>query len=208
MKRNEEVLIKNAVKFNEESLLLADNEELRKDTVSLRKILQIPSDGFREDFDGLDKWLKAADGKQLGTLYSNSDGLVSKHHLPAHRREWLRNFVLTGSPSMTEGYTGIRFTKEPGYDGRNEIHIIITDNTTLEDIKNIWPEITKLQGKGSRKRQPYKNRKRNQKAYQLFKEGESLKEIANKLSEEFEGTYTDNDISHIIRRYKQKLGSN
>lgn len=92
------------------------------------------------------------------------------------------------------------------------ISIEINEDTVLDDIKAIWPEVKERQSellyKKRDKNQPMKNFERNKKAYKLKQEGKSLKDIAEILSDEYQKDYVYSDAADFIKKYKKIVGIN
>ncbi len=92
------------------------------------------------------------------------------------------------------------------------ISIEINEDTVLDDIKAIWPEVKKRQSellyKKRNKNQPMKNFERNKKAYKLKQEGKNLKEIAEILSNKYKKDYVYTDAADFIKKYKKIVGIN
>jgi len=92
------------------------------------------------------------------------------------------------------------------------ISIEINEDTVLDDIKAIWPEVKERQSellyKKRNKNQPMKNFERNKKAYKLKQEGKNLKEIAEILSNKYKKDYVYTDAADFIKKYKKIVGIN
>jgi hypothetical protein len=91
------------------------------------------------------------------------------------------------------------------------ISIEIEANTTLEDIKAIWPSVikaqTKLSYKKQKKFQPLRKFDRNKKAYELYKQGKKYREIADEFSKTGK-TIGEEAIGKMIERYKKMVDIN
>ncbi len=95
--------------------------------------------------------------------------------------------------------------------GTETISLEIEANTTLEDVKAIWPEIKEMQSKlpyiKQKKFQPLRKFDRNKKAYELHLAGKKYREIADEFSND-DKTFGEEDIAKMIERYKKKVDIN
>lgn len=91
------------------------------------------------------------------------------------------------------------------------ISLEIEANTTLEDIKAIWPEIKEIQSRlpyiKQKKFQPLRKFDRNKKAFELHQQGKKYREIADEFSKNGK-TIGEEDIAKMIERYKRKVDIN
>lgn len=88
------------------------------------------------------------------------------------------------------------------------LYLEIEANTTLDDVKAVWPSVMEAQSrllyKNQKKFQPIRNFDRNKKAYELHTQGKKYAEIADFMSTENK-TYGEEDIGKMIERYKKKV---
>lgn len=91
------------------------------------------------------------------------------------------------------------------------ISLEIEANTTIEDIKAIWPSVKEMQSRLSYKKQekfqPLRKFDRNKKAFELHQQGKKYKEIAVELSTN-EKEYYEEDVSKMIERYRKLVDIN
>lgn len=91
------------------------------------------------------------------------------------------------------------------------ISLEIEANTTIEDIKAIWPSVKEMQSrlpyKKQGKFQPLRKFDRNKKAFELHQQGKKYKEIAVELSTN-EKEYYEEDVSKMIERYRKLVDIN
>lgn len=88
----------------------------------------------------------------------------------------------------------------------------IDEDTTLEDIKEIWSDVMEHQEmliyKKQNKFQPIKNFERDKRIYELEQEGKTIKEIGDIINSEYDDGLLDGEIKQIIKRYKKRLNIN
>lgn len=91
------------------------------------------------------------------------------------------------------------------------ISLEIEADTTLEDIKAIWPEIKEMQLRlpytKQKKFQPLRKFDRNKKAYEMHQQGQKYREIADMFSKDGK-TIGEEDVAKMIERYKKKVDIN
>lgn len=85
----------------------------------------------------------------------------------------------------------------------------IEEDTTLEDIKEIWPYVKEHQKRLSSyqksKFHPIPNLQRDKRAYELQMEGKSLEEIEDIIQVEFGDALDYNQLNIVIKRYMKRL---
>ena len=91
------------------------------------------------------------------------------------------------------------------------ISLEIEANTTLEDIKSIWPSVMEAQSRLSYKKQkkfqPLRKFDRNKKAYELYQQGKKYREIADEFSKTGK-TIGEETVAKMIERYKKMVDIN
>lgn len=139
--------------------------------------------------------------------------LVKKYKLPPKWHSGLKQYLMSNSSDTWNVFLGPRI--EVSWDEKTKLKslaLLIDEDTTLEDIKAIWPSVqmhqSSLSYKQFKKFQPLKTFERDERAYELQTEGKSLKEIASILSDEDNHEYAYHDVSKFIQRYKEKLDIN
>ncbi len=92
------------------------------------------------------------------------------------------------------------------------ISLEIDGDTTLKDVKHIWPWVKLMQKdlmyRQADKFQPIKNFERDTRIYTLDKEGKTLTEIAETINLEFDNALLEGELKQIIKRYKKRLNIN
>lgn len=91
-----------------------------------------------------------------------------------------------------------------------QLTLILSADTTLEDIKAIWPLVKEQQSKlydhPDKKFQPIPNLKIDERIYELKQQKMTNSSIANEINKEFPYlSYTYKDVSDSLRRHKQRL---
>jgi hypothetical protein len=137
--------------------------------------------------------------------------VVRKYRLSPRWHTGIRRYILFNDPdnlNLTAGVT-IVTTWENGI---KRIALEIDGDTTLNDIKHIWPWVKRMQ-KGlmyrqADKFQPIKNFERDTRIYELDQAGKTLKEIAETINLEFDNALLEGEIKQVIKRYKERLNIN
>lgn len=140
--------------------------------------------------------------------------LIHKYKLSAQWRSSLKNYVIfndVGSfwiPASNISMN-IKWDKKTGH---RELSLIIYANTTLEDVKAIWPQVMKqqeqLQDKDGDKPQPIPNLKLDKRVHELWKSGgKTYEQIAEVIRDEFKlPDFIYTDVSNALKRYKKRFG--
>ncbi|QQS43421.1 hypothetical protein IPM65_04675 [Candidatus Roizmanbacteria bacterium] len=140
--------------------------------------------------------------------------LIHKYKLSTQWRSSLKNYVIFNDienfwvPASNISMN-IKWDKKTGH---RELSLIIYANTTLEDVKAIWPQVMKqqeqLQDKDKDKSQPIPNLKLDKRVFELWKSGtRPYEKIAEKIREEFnQSDFIYTDVSNALKRYKKRFG--
>lgn len=91
-----------------------------------------------------------------------------------------------------------------------QLTLLLSADTTLDDIKAIWPLVKEQQAKlydhESKKFQPIPNLKIDERAYELKQQKMTNSSIADEINKEFPHlSYTYKDVSDSLRRHKKRL---
>ncbi len=126
--------------------------------------------------------------------------------------EGIKQFLLFNNPDNMGMFVGpVISTKFDLEFGTETISLDIEANTTLEDVKAIWPEIKEMQARlpytKQKKFQPLRKFDRNKKAYELHQTGKKYREIADEFSKDG-NTIGEEDVAKMIERYKKKTDIN
>lgn len=124
----------------------------------------------------------------------------------------VRRYLLTNDPDKMGIFIGPIITTNFDLEFDTEtISIEIDADTTLSDIKAIWPSVKSAQKnlryKTQDKFQPLRQFDRNKKAYELHQQGMKYEEIAKDLSTN-EKEYGYEEVGKMIERYKKKVDTN
>lgn len=124
----------------------------------------------------------------------------------------IKRFLLFNNPDNMGMFVGpVISTKFDLEFGTETISLDIEANTTLEDVKAIWPEIKEMQSRlpytKQKKFQPLRKFDRNKKAYELHLAGKKYREIADDFSNENE-TFGEEEVAKMVDRYKKKVDIN
>ena len=124
----------------------------------------------------------------------------------------IKRYLLLNDPNNMGMFVGSVISTKIDMELDTEvISLEIEAETTLEDVKAIWPEVKEVQAnlpyKRLKKFQPLRKFDRNKQAFELHKQGKKYREIADELSTD-EKTVTEEDVSKMIERYKKKVDIN
>jgi len=139
--------------------------------------------------------------------------LIYKYQLSVQWQNNLQEYSLTNAfdERFLFDSVAVSYTRDP-QTGLWEIHIIVHENTTLQNVKDSWHLV-----KGFQKHLPFRKRQkireikqldRDKLAYELDQGGKSYKSIAIALTKEFGKDIDYNEVSKFIERHKKKIGLN
>lgn len=126
----------------------------------------------------------------------------------------IRRYVLFNDINNMSLPVGVTITSHiSNFDPAEQwLSINIEEDTTLEDIKKIWPEVMEHQKnlvyKKQKKYQPIPNLERDKRIFELSKEGKSSETIANTINTEFDDAMDENQTQIALKRYKKRLNIN
>lgn len=137
--------------------------------------------------------------------------VVRKYRLSPRWHNAIRRYLLFNDPdnlNLTAGVTIVNTWEN----GMKLISLEIDGDTTLKDVKHIWPWVKLMQKdlmyRQADKFQPIKNFERDTRIYTLDKEGKTLTEIAETINLEFDNALLEGELKQIIKRYKKRLNIN
>ncbi len=249
---NKDYFDKRRERNNQKLEILLSRPDFQGDIAELRKLLNIPQDGFTDE-DTYSLWEiqleldtqkyftenwpsmserlqklkqqgKIAEFEQEQQVFNQKAPrnylhyciwrLVHKYKLSTLWRSSLKRYVLFNDQDnlwIPAGNTTmeIKWDKKTGH---RELSLIIYADTTLADVKAIWPEVMKqqkqLQDKTADKFQPIYNLKLDKRVYELWKLGnKTYEQIAEVLRVEFNlPHFIYTDVSNALKRYKKRFG--
>jgi len=132
--------------------------------------------------------------------------IIRDFKIPLHWFDGIKRYVLFNNVDLMHVRTNISVQTEQDKDVFiPKMSISISSDTTLNDIKQNWFWIKehqkRLNSHTKEKFQPLKKFERNKRAYILYKQGETYKDIASILSEEFDEDVFYDDVPKYIERY-------
>ena len=121
----------------------------------------------------------------------------------------VKRYLLTDDPDTMGMFIGPVLRTQIDLEFQTEvIYLKIEANTTLEDIKAVWPNVKEMQSrlpyKEQKKFQPLRQFSRNKKAFELRQQDMKYREIAKELSTK-KKTYGYEEVGKMIERYKKKV---
>jgi hypothetical protein len=172
----------------------------RKELLALRKA------GKHREADEIKKKINA--DAPLNAFNNDIWSVIRKYRLSPKWNNGIRRYLLFNDPTNLNISFGIP-VKFEWENGMRRIYLEIDEDTTLDDLKNVWSWARKLQrGKKYDKYQPIKNFDRDNRAYELQLEGRTEKEIGDIIQEEFGDTLDYNELNIAIKRHKKRLNIN
>lgn len=137
--------------------------------------------------------------------------VVRKYRLSPRWHNAIRRYILFNDPDNLNLVAGVTIVNT-WENGMKLIALEIDADTTLKDIKQVWPWVKRMQKdlmyKRADKFQPIKNFERDQRIYELQQEGRSEKDIGDIIQREFGDSLDYNEINIAIKRYKKRLNIN
>lgn len=140
--------------------------------------------------------------------------LLSQYKIPSQWEESIRRYLLFNK-SIDLPIPLNNVTVQETWDfnlGSWQLSLILSADTTLKDIKAIWPlikqEQVKLHDYASKKFQPVPNLKRDKQIFDLAEKGMSYEDIASTILKEFraKSTFGYDDVSKALHRYRKRIG--
>jgi hypothetical protein len=154
------------------------------------------------------------DAAPQNAFYKDIKAVMTKYLLNPKWREPIRRYILFNDPDNMNLSFGVTIAGHLNdYEPiEYQLCLHIDEDTTLEDIKEIWPDVKEHQKnliyKKNEKYQPIPNLDRDKRAYELEKEGKSYDEISGIIYEEFNIWLGYNEIGILINRYKKRFNIN
>ena len=138
--------------------------------------------------------------------------LTHEQKLSPRWTEGIKRFLLFNNPDNMGIFVGPVISTKFDLEFETEtISLEIEADTTLEDVKAIWPQIKEMQARlpytKQKKFQPLRKFDRNKKAYELHLAGKKYREIADEFSKDGK-TIGEEDVAKMIERYKNKVDIN
>ncbi len=137
--------------------------------------------------------------------------VVRRYRLSPRWHTGIRRYLLFNDPdnlNLTAGVTMVTTWEN----GMKRIALEIDGDTTLNDVKHIWPWVKQMQKslmyRQADKYQPIKNFDRDKRIYELSHEGKSSNDIGDTIQQEFGDSLDYNEINLAIKRYKKRLNIN
>ncbi len=171
--------------------LLAQNKHIESDDLNKAFNQSIPRNAFRLE---ILRFLK-------------------KYKIPSQWEEVTRRYLLFNN-TIDERMPINSITLQENWDfdlGGWQLTLLLSADTTLDDVKAIWPLVKEQQAKlydhESKKFQPIPNLKIDERAYELKKLKMTYSKIADQIVKEFNlSDYTYKEVSESLRRHKKRLG--
>ena len=145
-------------------------------------------------------------------LLRDIKALVKEFKLSPRWVRGINRYLLTNDPDTLGIFIGPVISTSVDFEFDTQvISIEIDADTTLNDIKAIWPSVKSAQKnlryKTQDKFQPFRQFERNKKAYELQQQGLTYEKIAKELSSA-KKEYGYEDVGKMIERYKRKVDIN
>ena len=153
------------------------------------------------------------DNLPRNSFLSDAKKIVHDQRISPRWVNGIKRYLLSNDPDGMALFLGPVIATKVDMDSDLEtISIEINEDTTIEDIKAVWPEVKKSQDrllyKKQKKFQPIKNFERNKKTYELKLEGKSVDEIIKFFRTEHDIDYDYPQIFDFIKKYKKSIGIN
>lgn len=203
--------------FKQQAELLLSNPAIQAGIADLRKELELPPDGFETE-KLADKWKD----EHWHYIWFDDDNdpeaptdkaitkILQDNHLPSGWHRSLKRYLFLNDPDdmqlPTELGIGIVKNKDTG---QPEIHIIINETTSSDDIVAEWYRVEwfkdQLPYKRIKKRQAVYELERDKLIYKLHNDGSKPKDIAVLLKKNGYPVCTGYEVSQWLKRYKNRV---
>lgn len=140
--------------------------------------------------------------------------LMKKYKVGPQWHDPIKRYLLFNNPDNMGMSLGVTISKNIDINNpfAEKISIEINEDTTLDDIKAIWPDVRTHQEmlayKKQKKYQPIKNSERDKRIYELSSEGKTLDQIGDIINIEFNDAMDHNQIGIVLSRYKKRHNIN
>lgn len=140
------------------------------------------------------------------------ENLISKYKLSPKLKNILRHYLLFNKVEYIPFYSNVFINLKYNEIGKpKELSLSIDHDTTLEDIKAIWPSVKILQEelpyKTQHKFQPRPNLDRDLLIFKLKKEGKTFREIEDIIRDKYGISINYDDVFKVIQRLKKQWTS-
>jgi hypothetical protein len=203
--------------FNQQAKLLLSNPAIQQNIIALRKELQLHLGGFADE-EQANKWKDEhwryfwfdKDNDPEAQTDKAITKILHENNLPSGWHHSLKRYLFLNDPNDLQLPTelGIRIINNE-VTGQPEIHIIINETTTSDDIVAEWYRIEwykdQLPYKRVKKRQAVYAIERDKFIYQLHIDGLKPKAIALKLKEKGYPTCSGYEVSQWLKIHKYRV---
>lgn len=153
------------------------------------------------------------DAAPLNAFYKDIKSILKKYLLSPKWKDPVKRYLLYNDPNNMGLSIGVTIAGhlndyEPV---EYQLCLHIDEDTTLEDIKEIWPDVKEHQKnliyKKQQKYQPIPNFDRDKHIYELSQQGLSYEEIALKIQKDFmvPSSFGYEDVSKALDRYRKRI---
>lgn len=139
-------------------------------------------------------------------------GFLKRYKIPSQWEEITRRYLLFNKEIEPHiPLNSVTLQENWDFDiGSWQLSLLLSADSTLEDIKAIWPLVKEQQSKlydySDKKFQPIPNLEIDKRAYELKLQKLTHAEIANKITLEFNlSTYTYKEVSDSLCKHKKRL---
>lgn len=140
-------------------------------------------------------------------------GFLKKYKIPSQWEEITRRYLLFNKEIEPHiPLNSVTLQENWDFDiGSWQLSLLLSADSTLEDIKAIWPLVKEQQSKlydySDKKFQPIPNLEIDKKVYELKQKKSTYARIAEEVNKEFPHlSYTYKDVGDSLRRHKKRLG--
>ncbi len=137
--------------------------------------------------------------------------VVREYRLSQRWNSGIKHYLLTNSTENWGIANGVSIVTTWA-NGMKLLSLELDGETTLIDIKHMWPWVKRMQkgllSKQFDKFQPIRNFERDKRTYELEQDGKTLEEIAEAINVEFDNALVEGEVKQIIKRHKKRLNIN
>ena len=214
-------ILKLRCKYSINSDGLKSNEESEK----WQRWLYRESDSFAKnnryplqtEFNTLREYMiarqKFNDSTPINAFNLDLENLISKYRLSPKLKNSLKHYLLFNNEEQIPPYSNVSIHLNYDRTGKpKDLSLIIDQDTTLEDIKAIWPDVKIWQEglpyKTQRKFQPKPNLDEDLLILNLREKGKTFKEIEKYLSDKYHLEIPYDYVSKRYYRLRKKIANN
>lgn len=178
--------------------------EFQEEIKRIRKIFNIETEEFDKPSEESDK--KFISLQENTKLNNEVEKLIKKFDLSKNWRDYLMDYIITDYIIPVYDIDGLKLEVEIVDKNEKEYKLVLTKNTTLEEIIMAWPLIRKNMEKNNTRDKPWKKFWRDHDVYKMVEEGKTISEIGTLIHKKYGDELEHWNIRKIDSSFRKKVG--